>query len=191
MRVGKRILIPVILGLVLVIAVTGAVLAQTATPGGQGSGSSAEATAQPRLGFPFFWGGLRDGFGQNNWSGFDAIATALKLTPAQLFEQMHSGKTLAQIAQAQGVDLTAVQSAAQASQTDALKAAIAQAVKNGDMTQAEADWLQQGISNGWVPGGKGMGGMGERGGTMRGLGHAPVGARSDQRQAKPTATPKP
>ncbi len=66
---------------------------------------------------------------------FDAIAKALNLTPTQLFEQLHSGKTLDEIAEAQGVDLAKVQEAANATRVQAMKDAIAQAVKDGKMTQ--------------------------------------------------------
>lgn len=104
--------------------------------------------------------------GGDSVATFDAMATALNLTPTQLFEQLHSGKTLDAIAQAQGVDLTKVQEAAKAARTQAMKDNLAQAVKDGTMTQAQADWILQGIENGW-----GFGhGHGGRGG-MRGLGN--------------------
>ncbi len=45
---------------------------------------------------------------------FDATAKALNLTPTQLFEAIHSGKTLDEIAKTQGVDLAKVQEAANA-----------------------------------------------------------------------------
>jgi hypothetical protein len=110
-----------------------------------------------------FWGGPN--------SQFDAVAKALNLTPTQLFEQLHSGKTLDEIAKAQGVDLTKVQEAANASRLQAMKDSIAQAVKDGKMTQAQADWLLQGLEKGYMPGGRGGrfdGFMGH--GGMRGFG---------------------
>ena len=78
--------------------------------------------------------------------------------------------------QAQSVDLTKIQEAAQATRIQAQKDRIAQAVKDGTMTQAQADWLLQGLEKGYT--GKGMGGFdgGHRGGRggMRGLdGQAP------------------
>jgi hypothetical protein len=121
-------------------------------------------------------GGLLGKFGRGfgAWSGpnnqFDAIAKALNLTPTQLFEQLHSGKTLEEIAKAQGVDLTKIQEAAQATRLQAMKESIAQAVKDGKMTQAQADWLLQGIEKGYMPGGRGGFDFGGRHGGMRGFG---------------------
>ncbi len=86
---------------------------------------------------------------------FDAMAKALNLTPTQLFEEMHSGKTLDEIARAQGVDLAKVQEAASAARVQAMKEKIAQAVKDGKMTQEQANWLLQGLEKGYV--GKGRG----------------------------------
>ena len=95
--------------------------------------------------------------GGGSMADFDAMAKALNLTPTQLFEQLHSGKTLAEIAQAQGVDLTKIQEAANATRIQAQKDRIAQAVTDGTMTQAQADWLIQGLEKGYM--GKGMGGF--------------------------------
>ena len=75
-----------------------------------------------------------------------------------------SGKTLSEIATAQGVDLSAVQAAANASKVQAMKDKIAQAVKDGTITQEQADWLLQGLDKGYLFGGKGFGlGFGGRG----------------------------
>ncbi len=121
-------------------------------------------------------GGLLDKFsrGFGPWGGsnsqFDAIAKALNLTPTQLFEQLHSGKTLDEIAKAQGVDLTKVQEAANATRLQAMKDSVAQAVKDGKMTQAQADWLLQGIEKGYMPGGRGGLDFGGRHGGMRSFG---------------------
>jgi hypothetical protein len=121
-------------------------------------------------------GGLLGKFGRGlgAWGGpngqFDAIAKALNLTPTQLFEQLHSGKTLEEIAKAQGVDLTKIQETAQATRLQAMKDSIAQAVKDGKMTQAQADWLLQGIEKGYMPGGRGGFDFGGRHGGMRGFG---------------------
>jgi len=138
--------------------VAGTVSAQAPTP------TPAPNTFLGKLGRGLgFWGGPN--------SEFDAIAKALNLTPTQLFEQLHSGKTLEEIAQAQGVDLTKVQEAVNASRLQAMKDRIAQAVKDGKMTQEQADWLLQGLEKGYMPGGRGgrFGGFMDHGG-MRGFG---------------------
>jgi hypothetical protein len=138
------------------------VFAQTDTP-------STQATPTPCK--PFWGRGF--GFWGGGWTtDFDAVAKALNLTPTQLFEELHSGKTLEEIATAQGVDMTKVQEAANASRIQAMKDAIAQAVKDGKITQEQADWLLQGLDKGYLGKGRGFGfgfGRGMRGG-MRGFG---------------------
>jgi hypothetical protein len=130
--------------------------------------------------------GLGRGFGL--WSGgstaqFDAVAEALNLTPTQLFEQLHSGKILEEIATAQGVDLQAIHDAANASRLEALKDNIAQAVTDGQMTQEQADWMLEGIEKGYMPlGGGGFGHGGRDGFGIRGV--APA-----QPSQAPTTTP--
>ena len=64
-----------------------------------------------------------------------AIASVLKLTEAELKTQVESGKTLAQIATAQGVDVKLVVDAIVAD----MKSHIADEVKSGELTQAQAD----------------------------------------------------
>ncbi|MGC8827606.1 MAG: hypothetical protein ACP5TV_11460, partial [Anaerolineae bacterium] len=97
------------------LVLVGTVLAQTPTP----------APSTPTTPAPFWGKGWGRGFGFGCWGGswaeFDAVAEALNLTPTQLFEQLHSGKTLAEIAEAQGVDITKVQEAAQAARVQAMK----------------------------------------------------------------------
>ena len=103
--------------------------------------------------------GMGRGFGLDgprSWSNFDAMAQALNLTPTQLFEALHSGKTLDEIAKTQGVDLAKVQEAANAARIQAMKDRIAQAVKDGKLTQEQANWFLQGLENGYM--GKGRGG---------------------------------
>src|SRR5512136_2666896 len=119
-----------VMGAVALIAVVGALVvgttfAQDATP---------TPTPNTAPNVPFGKHGMGFGFRGGNMENFDAIAKALNLTPTQLFEQLHSGKTLDEIAKAQGVDLTKVQEAANAARVQAMKDAIAQAVKDGKMT---------------------------------------------------------
>jgi hypothetical protein len=144
---------------ILGVASVGAAFAQTSTPPTQ---STPQTPSQPgagevRRGFGF-------GFRGGDTATFDAIASALNLTPTQLFEQLHSGKTLSEIATAQGVDLSAVQAAVNASRVQAMKDKIAKAVADGTISQEQADWLVQGLDKGYSLGGKGFGfGFGSRG----------------------------
>jgi hypothetical protein len=145
------------------VLVAGTVFAQGTTPPSQTTPTNPYPGGK-------FWG---RGFGL--WGGstatFDAVANALGLTPTQLFEELHNGKTLAAIAAEKGVDLQKVQDAVNAAQTQAMKDAINQAVKNGRMTQAQADWLLQGLDQGFLPHGRGFGLGPENGmrGGMRGM----------------------
>jgi hypothetical protein len=163
---------------VLSVVAVGTALAQGETPG-QATPTTPTTPTTPRFGF-FGHGFGLFGKGQGTAGGiamFDEVAKALNMTPTQLFEQLHSGKSLEEIATAQGVDLTAVQEALKASRLESMKKAIADAVTNGQMTQEQADWLLQGIEKGYMPGGRGFDfgfGFGHRGGHgmmggMRGM----------------------
>ncbi len=183
---SRKFWLPVVLAVVMAVVVAGGVFAQTATPPTQGQTPNTTAPNQQGKGFfglgPLgFFGGGR---GQSNWTEFDAVAKALNLTPTQLFDQLHSGKSLTDIATAQKVDITAVQQAAQSAEQQAMKDAINQAVKDGRITQAQADWMLQGIQNGWTHGFGGRGFGGRFGGPrMRGNGQPQAPS------TQPSATP--
>lgn len=66
-----------------------------------------------------------------------AVAKALGLTDQQLMTELQGGKTVAQLAQARGVSVAALHTAA----VNALKAGLAADVKAGRLTQAQADEL--------------------------------------------------
>ena len=126
---------------------------------------------------PLF-GGHRGFRGKRDTAGvkqamFDAAAQALGITTDELRTQLHSGQTLAQLAQARNTTEQAVTTAALA----AAKTQLDQAVANGSLTQAQAGEIyarlqQEGLQ-------LGRGGGGRRGG------HAGPGAPA------PAATPAP
>ena len=133
--------------------------AQTATP-------PATSTApQARGGF-----GGRGGMlcGQ---AGLDAAAKALKLTTTELQAQLWGGQTLSGLADKAGVELADVQTAVQAACQQAQIDAINQAVTDGKITQANADWLIEGIEKGYIGGDKGGFGMGGKAGRGGRGGH--------------------
>ncbi len=68
---------------------------------------------------------------------FDAAAKAVGLTRAQLFERMRNGKSLKEIAKAQGKDYAQVKSAIRG----AVKVELDQAVQDKHLTQQQADEL--------------------------------------------------
>jgi hypothetical protein len=116
---------------------------------------SATATPQTPLGLR---GGGRGGmcFGGGSWDTFDAAAKALGMTPVELFSALHEGKTLEDVAKDKGVDVQTVQDAIKAAQEEAAKARIEQAVKDGELTREQADWMLKGFDLG-MPMGRGRG----------------------------------
>jgi hypothetical protein len=131
-----------------------------------------------RLEEPWQPGGPMDGgfgpFGEDFWTMYNEVAEALGLTPEELFSELHDGATLAEIAEEQGVEMEAVREAMEAARGELMEQAIAQAVENGRLTQGQADWLLEGLEQGFLPGGRGFGGgHGGRpghGGRGRGMG---------------------
>jgi hypothetical protein len=106
------------------------------------------------------WGDAPFGFGPwgaGGWTMFDATAETLGLTPEQLFAELRAGKSLADVAEAQGVDLQTVYDALGAARVETMKAAIQQAVEAGQLSQEQADWLLQGQAQGFMPMRRGFG----------------------------------
>ncbi len=162
-KTTKRMLgIGMALGLVALVGLLGLlmtapVLAQGNTPPTTPTPGSGQGPGMGRG-----WGrgfGLGRGFGGfgGSWATFDAVAEALGLTPEQLFSELHSGKTLEEIAEEKGVDIQKVYEAAQAARVQQMKDAIQQAVEDGRMTQEQADWLLEGLEKGYFPMGRGFG----------------------------------
>ena len=107
----------------------------------QGDAMKARAAAG---GVPFFGGGGHHGGGFGHGgpghggpASLDAAAKYLGLTEAQLHTQLESGKTLAEIAKAQGKTVDGLEKAL----TAATKTKLDAAVKAGTITQAQADEL--------------------------------------------------
>lgn len=98
--------------------------------------------------------------GSHSSSERDAIAEALGLTTEQYDLQIWGGRTLADLADRAGVALEDVQAAATAARTATLRTRIADALEAGDITQAQADWLTEGLDNGYMGDGPSMMGLG-------------------------------
>ena len=104
-----------------------------------------------------------------------AVAKKLGLTYAELNTALQNGQTVAQLAQAKGISLDALKTAA----LEAMKTSFAELVKQGAMTQEQADWMldhmddmpmfnfDQGFGPGMM-GGRGMMNGRGLGGMMRG-----------------------
>jgi hypothetical protein len=116
----------------------------------------------------------------------DAIAKALGLTTEQYDLQVWGGRTLADLADRAGVALKDVQAAAKTAREATLRTRIADALKAGDITQAQADWLTEGLDNGYMSDGQSMMGVGGghghgggRGGMRGGMGSKSVTVASE------------
>jgi hypothetical protein len=137
--------IATLVAVVGVVAVVGIALAQEPTPDG--------------------WLGPGHGFGlmggRGGWDIFDAAAEALGLSPEQFFTELHGGKTLTDLAEEKGVDPQTVYDATAAVRKEAMRQGIEQAVEEGQLSREQADWMLQGLEQGW------MGGHGFRGHGLR------------------------
>ena len=117
-----------ILGLVLVVGlaglfVVGSVLAQDPTP----------TPTTPQQPLAFAWGRV-----QRGWDvAMEAIADLLGMTPQQILNARIEGKTLAEIAKEQGVSEQQLIDAIVAAQVKRIEWAL----KDGTITQEQADWL--------------------------------------------------
>ena len=89
------------------------------------------------------------GFGPHSQAALEAAAEALGMTADELSTHLWGGKTPAELADEAGVDLQDVRDAVEAARLEAVRAAIAQAVEDGSITQAQADWLLEGLDNGY------------------------------------------
>ena len=107
-------------------------------------------------------------------------AKALGMTTDDLSTALKSGKTLTQVASDKKVDLQTVQDAIKAARTDDMRTQIKQAVTDGKMTQAKADWLLEGLDKGFLdgPGFGGFGFGGPRGGN--GFDNSPLAQPTQQ-----------
>jgi len=114
-----------------------------------------EPTPTPEA--PFGCHGRGFGLWGGSWTRFDTAAEALGLTPEEFFAELHAGKGLAEIAEEQGIELEAVHDAINALRVEAMTQAIQQAVENGRLSQAQADWLLKGLELGFLPRGRDFG----------------------------------
>jgi hypothetical protein len=128
------------------------------------------------------WGRARGlfGFGRGGqWTMFDTAAEELGLTPEELFAELHAGKTMEEVAEARGVQMEDLQEALNAARGETMRDGTAQAVEDGTTTQEQADWLLEGLEQGFMPGrgfGHGFGGGRMKGGFGR---FAPQSGQSD------------
>ena len=113
---------------------------------------------------------------------FDTAAETLGLTPEQLFAELHAGKSIAEIAEDQGVELETLHEAEAVTHVEAKKQAIKQAVEDGHVSQEQADWALEGLERGFFRHGRGFGS-----GHGHGHGHGRCGFSNESDREVPTA----
>lgn len=118
-------------------------------------------------------GGLFGELGDAFWSRWDAVAEALGLDAAALFERLHGGETVADIAGEQGVDPEQIREALEEDRAERMEEAIRQAEQDGRISEDQAQWLLDGLEKGFMPRARRLGGdwgttpgRGGRGGRM-------------------------
>lgn len=147
-----------LLAALLVVGVVGATSAFAQGPDGEGRGHGKGR-------------GLSD-------AALEAAAGVLGMTTDELSSALEDGQRIPELAEAAGVDIEDIHTALQAVHETEMRERIAQAVADGTMTQEKADWLLEGLDNGFLgkgPSGFGPGGgKGPRGGS-HGFGDGPNG----------------
>lgn len=142
-------------------------------------GPTPQAQDAPQTPWGHAWGRVCDGAGVVS----DAITGLLGMTQEEILTERQAGKTLADLAKEKGVTDQQLIDAMLAGRQEA----IAQAVKDSRLTQAQADWMLEKmeamapfqLTNPFAPDGFGHGGAGH-GGMMRG------GMRGDSQAAPDT-----
>jgi hypothetical protein len=187
----KKLLIIASIALVAVIAfgLTGFAFAQSPTPqtptapanpgAGQGQGGWANGSMGPGMGgrggrfggMGMLAGQSTTGYGLMHDEMIAVFAQALSLTPEELQARLDAGETMWAIAQEKGLSADQFTQLMQQARTTALQ----QAVADGTLTQAQADWMQQRMGpnypEGYGPGSANCDGsgirQGGRGGRMQ------------------------
>jgi hypothetical protein len=119
-------------------------------------------------------------------TGLQIAAQKLGMTTDALITELQSGKTLEQIAQEKGVDYTSIQAAIQQQSQADMRTRIQQAVTDGTISQAKADWLLEGLDKGYIGGADGDGFLGGPHGFGLGPNKAPQGQSTTPTQPAPT-----
>lgn len=111
------------------------------------------------------------------------VAQALNMTTDELITALRGGRTLEELATEAGVDLQEIQDAIREARSTEFRDRIQQALDAGTITQEHADWLLEGLDQGFIggPGGFGFG----RG---HGFGHLP-GLAPATPETTPSAQP--
>ena len=89
-----------------------------------------------------------------------AAAEVLGISTQDLENQLWAGRSLSDIAEKAGIELQSVTDALTAARSTAATLEIEQALADGTITQEQADWLLEGVQNGYGRMGKGSADLG-------------------------------
>ncbi len=93
----------------------------------------------------------------------ELLADLLGLTPEELHEQFQDGKSLEDLAENAGIDLEELKDTLESAREDIFKTKIQEALDNGDLSEDHANWLSEGLKNGFLGGEGRLGGFGPKG----------------------------
>jgi len=102
-------------------------------------------------GFPFKGRGPRGGRVLDG-AGLEAVAKVLGMSTDDLSTALKDGKKLSDLADEAGVDMQEIFDALSTVREDSIREHIAQSVEEGTMSQAKADWLLEGLDQGFLDG---------------------------------------
>ena len=122
--------------------------------------SATSAYAQDSSSDVFHGRGPGGGRGLGDGIALQAAAEALGMTTDELINALRGGSTLEELAEEAGVDIEDLRAAIQEARATDMRERIQQAVEEGTITQEHADWLFEGLDNGFIggPGGFKFGG---------------------------------
>jgi len=179
-RFKKYVVLATLVAIVAALGISSAASAQSSTTPTPTAPTAPTTQTAPPGGFGFGRGGL------HSQAALEAAAKALGMTADELSAQLWGGKTLADIADAKGMDIAVVKTAVEAALKAETKTAIQDAVTAGTLTQAKADWLLEGLEKGyWGAGQEGGFGMGPGGFDM---GHGGRGGPGGPNGTAPNST---
>ena len=150
--------------------------------------TSAFAQGPDNPGFGMMGNGRGPGEGRGFGIGdaeLEAAAGVLGMTTDEVKAAFEDGKTLLDLADEAGVDIEDVHAAIQAVHETEMRERIAQEVADGTITQAQADWMLEGIDSGYMLGKGGPGGFGRGNGGPRGQGFGPGDGTRDCPMGQP------
>lgn len=107
------------------------------------------------------WGG-RNVYGAMHDTMVKSLADKVGLTPEEVQKRLDDGESLWQIAQSNGLSDEDTRKL----MLEAHDAALAKAVADGQITQSQADWMDQHMEQMWQSGGPGFNGMPCRGASQ-------------------------